>query len=81
MGQKLKNRVEVWKKLLLDFGKRNRLINFLEDRRGNVRITDPVLEKLYESVVDEKELQFPYAKIVSYDDYQKKYKKYFFKNF
>jgi hypothetical protein len=76
MGQKLKNRVEVWKKLLLDFGKRNRLINFLEDRRGNVRITDPVLEKLYESVVDEKELQFPYAKIVSYDDYQKKYKKY-----
>jgi hypothetical protein len=52
MGQKLKNRVEVWKKLLLDFGKRNRLINFLEDRRGNVRITDPVLEKLYESVVD-----------------------------
>ena len=76
MGQKLKNRVEVWKKLLLDFGKRNRLINFLEDRRGNVRLTQPVFEKLYESVVDEKELQFPYAKIVSYDDYQKKYKKY-----
>ena len=30
MGQKLHNRVEIWKKQLLDFGKRNRLINFLE---------------------------------------------------
>ena len=25
MGQKLHNRIEIWKKLLLDFGKRNRL--------------------------------------------------------
>ena len=35
MGQKLHNRVEIWKKQLLDFGKRNRLINFLEGKRNN----------------------------------------------
>lgn len=38
MGQKLHNRIEIWKKLLLDFGKRNRLINFLEGKRSNVML-------------------------------------------
>ena len=30
MGQELRKRIEIWKKLLLDLGKRNRLINFKE---------------------------------------------------
>ena len=46
MGQKLHNRVEIWKKQLLDFGKRNRLINFLEGKRNNVTITSPSFDKL-----------------------------------
>ena len=46
MGQKLHNRVEIWKKQLLDFGKRNRLINFLEGKRNNVTITSPSFEKI-----------------------------------
>ncbi len=69
MGQKLHNRIDIWKKLLLDFGKRNRLINFLEGKRSNVKITAPTFSKLWELVVvNEKELVFPYAKKVQVDD-------------
>ena len=69
MGYKLHNRIEIWKKLLLDFGKRNRLINFLEGKRSNVKITTPSFERLWELVVvNEKEIVFPYAKKVQVDD-------------
>ena len=69
MGQKLHNRIEDWKKLLLDFGKRNRLINFLEGKRSNVRISTPSFDRLWELVVaNEKEIVFPYAKKVQIDD-------------
>ena len=69
MGQKLHNRIEIWKKLLLDFGKRNRLINFLEGKRSNVMITTPSLDKLWEFiVVNEREIVFPYAQKVQVDD-------------
>lgn len=70
MGQKLHNRVEVWKKQLLDFGKRNRLINFLEGKRNNVTITSPSFDKLWDRlVINEKDLEFSYAKKMQiYDD-------------
>ena len=69
MGQKLHNRVEIWKKQLLDFGKRNRLINFLEGKRNNVTITSPSFDKLWDQlVINEKELEFPYAKKVQISD-------------
>ena len=69
MGQKLHNRVEIWKKQLLDFGKRNRLINFLEGKRNNVTITSPLFDKLWDQlVINEKELEFPYAKKVQISD-------------
>lgn len=69
MGQKLHNRVEVWKKQLLDFGKRNRLINFLEGKRNNVTITSPSFDRLWDQlVINEKELEFPYAKKVQISD-------------
>ena len=75
MGQKLHNRIEVWKKSLLDFGKRNRLINFKESKRGNVRFLTPTYNELYEKIViQENEIVFSYSKIVSYDDFLKKYK-------
>lgn len=69
MGQKLHNRIEIWKKLLLDFGKRNRLINFIEGKRNNVRITLPSFDKLWElMVINEREITFPYAKKVQIND-------------
>ena len=69
MGQKLHNRIEIWKKLLLDFGKRNRLINFLEGKRNNVKITTPSFDRLWELVdISEKEIVFPYAKRVQVDE-------------
>lgn len=69
MGQKLHNRIELWKKQLLDFGKRNRLINFREGKRSDVKITSPSFDMLWKLVVvSEREVVFPYAKKVRFDD-------------
>lgn len=69
MGQKLHHRIETWKKLLLDFGKRNRLINFRESKRSNVHILTPSYDAIFESiVVREDQLSFPYSKKVMIDD-------------
>lgn len=62
MGYKLHSRIEHWKKQLLDFGKRNRLINFLEGKRSNITITTPSSDVLWKLVViNEREIVFPYA--------------------
>ncbi len=69
MGQKLHNRIDAWKKQLLDFGKRNRLINFLEGKRNNVKITSPSCDDLYELLVtSEQDIVFPYARTIQFDD-------------
>jgi very-short-patch-repair endonuclease len=69
MGQKLHNRIESWKKLLLDFGKRNRLINFKESKRSNVHIISPSYNLLYEKIaINEESLAFPFSKKVLIDD-------------
>lgn len=69
MGQKLHNRIELWKKQLLDFGKRNRLINFREGQRSSIKITSPSFDMLWKLVaVNEQEIVFPYAKKVRFDD-------------
>lgn len=66
MGQQLNQHIENWKKLLLDYGKRNRLINFKDGKRSNVKITFPACEALYDLIaVGEKEVVFPYASKVS----------------
>ncbi len=64
MGQKLHNRIETWKKLLLDLGKRNRLINFREGKRSCVRLVSPYDFIFNQIVVHEKDLAFPYSKKV-----------------
>lgn len=62
MGQKLQERLDVWKKLLLDFGKRNRLINFKENKCSNVRITSPSCDSLFSLIaIQEKVMEFPYV--------------------
>lgn len=69
MGNKLHQRIEVWKKLLLDFGKRNKLINFIETKRSNVNISSPAYETIFEWIaIQEKEVKFPYSKKVFIDD-------------
>ncbi len=62
-------KIEVWKKRLLDLGKRNRLINFKETKRSNVTIVSPNFNELFDLVVtNEKALKFPYAKKIKIDD-------------
>lgn len=69
MGIALHQRVDIWKKLLLDFGKRNRLINFIETKRSNVKITAPSIEELYDIIaIHEKHLCFLFAKKVKVDE-------------
>src|SRR5574344_621340 len=67
MGKDLLNRVDVWKKLLLDFGKRNRLINFKETKRSNIKIVAPSFEELYDIIaIQEKHLDFPMLKSIEW---------------
>ena len=69
MGQKLHLRIETWKKLLLDLGKRNRLVNFRESKRSNVQILAPSLETIFDKIaVREESMVFPYSKKVIIDD-------------
>lgn len=59
-------KLEAWKNKLLDLGKRNRLLNYRDTKRSNLRIKKPTIFELWESfVVNEKLLEFPY-----YDDEQ-----------
>lgn len=53
-------KLEKWKNKLLDLGRKNRLINFKESKRGTLKITTPNIESLFnELVVNEKTLSFP----------------------
>lgn len=62
-------KIEVWKKRLLDLGKRNRLINYKETKRSNIKIIEPGLIELYQKLVlEEKELEFPYITEDNYDE-------------
>ncbi len=52
---------EVWKNKLLDLGKRNRLLNYKDTQRSNVKIDCPNCATLWNTFVkDEKPLIFPY---------------------
>lgn len=55
-------RIEAWKKKLLDLGKRNRLLNYHDTKRGSIRILEPSADDLWNSfVVEERSLGFPYV--------------------
>ena len=43
--------IEKWKKRLLDLGKKNRLINYRETKRSNIKITSPNSAELYSKLV------------------------------
>lgn len=68
----LERRIEGWKKSLLDMGKRNRLLNYRDTKRSNIRIIAPNLEKLYKQLVlEEKELSFPFSFFYEEDEEEK----------
>ncbi len=53
--------IDKWKKRLLDLGKRNRLINYRETKRSNIKIITPGIQELYSRLVlKEQQLEFPY---------------------
>lgn len=62
----LVSRIDDWKKSLLDLGKRNRLLNYKDTKRSNIKIISPRMEELYQHLVlDEKSLSFPFTYIWS----------------
>ena len=57
----IETRVEAWKKRLLDLGKRNRLMNYRDTKRSNLKILSPDCFSLWQSFVqNEKPIEFPY---------------------
>ncbi|KUO72199.1 MAG: hypothetical protein APF81_17045 [Desulfosporosinus sp. BRH_c37] len=67
--QNIDDKIERWKKRLLDLGKRNRLINFKETKRSNVGVTSPNYDVLYKRIVhDEDELSFSFPLKTTYDE-------------
>lgn len=60
-------RIDTWKKKLLDLGKKNRLINYRETKRSNIKIISPSLVELFQQlVVNETPLEFPFP----FEDFQ-----------
>ena len=54
-------RIEAWKNKLLDLGKRNRLLNYRDTKRSNLRIKKPTIFELWGSLIEKEEtLEFPY---------------------
>lgn len=59
-------KIDSWKNQLLDLGKRNRLLNYRDTKRSNLRIKQPDLPTLWNSfVVKEAPLEFPYIEETS----------------
>ena len=55
-------KLNTWKNKLLDMGKRNRLLNYRDTRRSNLRIKIPGIYDLWDSfVVNESPLVFPFV--------------------
>ncbi|WP_040329550.1 DUF4011 domain-containing protein [Clostridium ihumii] len=57
-------KVENWKKRLLDLGKRNKMINYKENGRSSIQVTNLELDELYSELVEnEKVLNFDFPLI------------------
>lgn len=58
----LDKKIKAWEDLLLDLGKRNKMISFRESKRGTLKILKPGFDELYQKIVVEgKELTFQKA--------------------
>ena len=55
-------KLDTWKNKLLDMGKRNRLLNYRDTRRSNLRIKRPDIYDLWDNfVINEHPLEFPFV--------------------
>lgn len=69
MNELLGKKYETWKNKLLDFGKRNRLINYKDTKRSSLIIKSPNYQELWEIVVEnEGSIEFPALDILSNDE-------------
>ena len=69
MEKKIEQRVEKWKKLLLDFSKRNRLYSFHPTKRTNLEISLPEYGELYNRIVQNSEtLKFAYPESIEEEE-------------
>jgi hypothetical protein len=59
--EKVYQKIDLWKKKLLDMGMRNRLLNYKDSKRGSLNITAPLCSDLFELFVNEEQpLSFSY---------------------
>ncbi|MGL4908906.1 MAG: DUF4011 domain-containing protein [Bacteroidales bacterium] len=65
----IEHKIEKWKNKLLDLGKRNRLLNYKDTKRSNLKILTPCCLSLWQSFVqDETPLEFPFYDESSEED-------------
>ena len=65
MDKLLDKKYEIWKNKLLDFGKRNRLINYKDTKRSSLMIKSPSYQELWNIIVEkENNLEFPMLDIL-----------------
>jgi hypothetical protein len=58
----LDSKMELWKKKLLDLGKRNRLLNYRDSKRSSLRLLEPGIMDIWNTVVKRgRSLEFPYV--------------------
>ncbi|MBR6822919.1 MAG: DUF4011 domain-containing protein, partial [Clostridia bacterium] len=64
MNREVQKKLVLWKKKLLDLGKRNRLLNYKDTKRGSLKIEMPEFSEFYKLIVnDEKKLKFAHVYI------------------
>ena len=66
MGSIIDNKLQIWKKKLLDLSNRNRLLNYKETKQSTLQIVYPEYAELYKKLVlDEKDIVFPRVELSS----------------
>lgn len=69
MNELLEKKYETWKNKLLDFGKRNKLINYKDTKRSSLIIKSPSYLELWNILVENEErIEFPTIDILTNDD-------------
>jgi hypothetical protein len=64
MSENVDRKIDIWKKKLLDLGKRNRLLNYKFTESNDLSVIKPNLNSLYEQlVIQEKTIDFPHVEM------------------
>lgn len=72
--ENINNKIDKWKNKLLDLGKRNKLINYKETKRSNIKIVEPGLEEVFAKlVIEERALSFSHPINEYFDEDEKEF--------